>query len=100
VKAVHVPSDAGELAEFESADSVDKLLKKIEKAIIVAESDGNVAAMGTLGRLSVSLLDHKRKTAPIPKQDPNESPDMVAAATSAREKLHKYLSQALGKNVA
>lgn len=76
---------------------VDKWIPKVEAAAEAAEAEGDLQAFASLTAKLVTLLEHKRKAAPPPKADPNEHPDMVAAAERAREKLHALIDSATGK---
>ncbi len=71
--------------------AVDKWISRVERAAAVAEADGDFTAMSSLMAKFVALLEHKRKATPLPKPDPNENPDFVAAAKRAREMLHKLI---------
>jgi hypothetical protein len=70
---------------------VDKWIPKVEAAAEAAEAEGDLTAFASLTAKLVTLLEHRRKAAPPPRADPNESPDMVAAAKRAREMLHRLI---------
>jgi hypothetical protein len=59
----------------------------------VAQAKGDLDGFGKMGRLSASLLEAKRKGAPIPKADPNDRPDLIAAKEAARKRLHKLIDE-------
>ncbi len=71
--------------------TVDKWIPKVERAAEAAEQDENYTAFASLTARLVALLDHKRKATPLPKIDPNDSPDMVAAADRALARLESIL---------
>lgn len=73
---------------------VDRWIPKVEAAAEAAELDGDLASFASLTAKLVTLLEHRRKAAPPPRVDPNEHPDMVAAARRARESLHKLVESA------
>lgn len=84
-----------EIPEGVSVDVVDKWIPKVERAAEAAEAAKDFGALASLLAKLTALLEHKRKAAPPPKVDPNENPDMIAAAKRAREMLHKLVESAV-----
>jgi len=83
--------------EVEAVDSVSDLdtwLAIAQRQAKAAEGRGDVENLSKYVRLATMIMDQKRKLAPPPKQDPNEQPDMVAAAKRAREMLHALIDSA------
>lgn len=80
------------IPEGASLSLVDKWIPKVEAAAEAAELEGDLATFANLTAKLVTLLEHRRKAAPPPKSDPNEHPDMIAAARRAREALHKLIA--------
>lgn len=85
-----VPDDVPEGASLEL---VDKWIAKLEAAGEVAEGEGDLKTFATIAAKLVTLLEHRRKAAPPPVEDPNEAPDMVALAEDVRKRLHKLIEQ-------
>lgn len=73
----------------------ERWLQRVERSAIAAQAAGNLAALGTMGRLVATFLEHKRKATPIKPPDPNEDPDMFAARERARNRFHELISKAL-----
>ncbi len=71
--------------------TVDKWIPRVEKVAEAAQASKDYAAFNSAMSRLVALLDQKRKNSPIPKQDPNDSPDMVAAAERVRKRFHELL---------
>lgn len=69
---------------------------RLEALANAAEADGNLQAFTNLQRAMRDTWDRIRKAEPPAREDPNEAPDMVAAANRARTKLHEMLDRALG----
>lgn len=70
-------------------DQIDEWLavakKKAAEASDLKDPDAHLSYM----RMVIALLEARRKSTPIPKVDPNDSPDMIEAAAAARERWHK-----------
>ncbi len=71
--------------------TVDKWIPKVEKVAEDAQASKDYTAFNAAMSRLVTLLEHKRKATPIPKQDPNDSPDMIAAAEKVRKRFHELL---------
>lgn len=95
--AAEPETGAAESDDMQPANPADaeKLRVRLERLLVRAEAEGNLGAVSTLSARLISVLEHQRKNAPLPKVDPNESPDMVAAARRAREALHRLIDSAV-----
>lgn len=89
-----VPEDADELDAAPMAQ-IDLWLERIDGAWAAAERDSNLAAQASLAARATALLEAKRKGSPPPVQDPNDAPDLIDAAKTAREKIMRKLEQAI-----
>ncbi len=78
-------------------DPLDRLLAKVDRMAIVAEEAADFAGLAQAARLSAQLLESKRKSAPLPTPDPNESPDMVKLGAEVAERLEKMIAKAVGQ---
>jgi hypothetical protein len=74
---------------------VDKWIPKVEKMLAQAEAAKDMSAASSLLSRLTSLLEHKRKAAPLPKEDPNADPDMIAAKERARAEFHRLIDHNL-----
>ncbi len=83
-----------EIPEGVDVGTVDKWIRKIERAAETAEQAREFNAMSSLMTKLTALLEHKRKAAPPAPPDPNQNPDFVEAARRARERLHKLIDTA------
>jgi hypothetical protein len=84
-----------EIPEGVDLGTVEKWIPRIERAAESAEADGDFTAMSSLMAKLVALLEHKRKATPIPKPDPNDNPDMIAAKERARKEFHRLIEHSL-----
>lgn len=94
--------------------SLDSTLREIDAQLEVAKQKaeeasalGNAEEHATYMRMVIALLEARRKATPAPKIDPNESPDMIAAAEAARtrlfgiaEKLLELASSPVGETIS
>jgi hypothetical protein len=80
--------DAPVIPEGSSLEQIDKWLKVAEEEAALAATDDDPDNHIKWVRLAASLLEARRKAAPIPKADPNENPDMIEAAAAARKRWH------------
>jgi hypothetical protein len=94
-----VPEDAAELDAAPMAQ-IDLWLERIDGAWATAELDNNLAAQASLAARATALLEAKRKGSPPPVQDPNDAPDLIDAAKTAREKIMRKLEQAIERKAA
>jgi len=77
-----VPADA-------SATDLDRWITRLEKGATKAEAQGNLAALASIAAKVTALMALRHRSAPLPKADPNENPDMKALAAVGRERLRK-----------
>lgn len=79
---VEIPSGA-------TIDQIDEWLavakQKANESAALENPDAHLSYM----RMVIALLEARRKSAPIPKPDPNENPDLVEAAARVRERWHR-----------
>jgi hypothetical protein len=94
-----VPEDADELDAAPMAQ-IDLWLERIDGAWATAEQAENLAAQASLAARATALLEAKRKGSPPPVQDPNDAPDLIDAAKTAREKIMRKLEQAIERKAA
>ena len=87
------PEAFSEAAQVLPLEMIDKWITRINKAAEGAEAGGDISEIGTLGRLMATLLEVKRKATPIPKIDPNQSPDMITAKKRAFDLLLKAVEK-------
>lgn len=85
-----------EIPEGLSLDLLHRLRTKADRAASAALGAKDLATFAAMGRLVTSLSEAIRKATPPEKPDPNDNPDMVAAAKRARELLHRRVDQAVG----
>lgn len=76
------------IPEGSSLEQIDRWLKVAEDEAAAAAGDDDPDNHIKWVRLAASLIEARRKAAPIAKTDPNEQPDMIAAAARARKRLH------------
>lgn len=77
--------DGTDLAEIE------RWMQIAQRTAVIAEEEGNVSALAAMLRIQRDLFNAKLRARRDAKPDPNDSPDMVAAAKRARDRLHKYV---------
>ncbi len=92
-----LPDSPEDIPEGTAEDTLDRWLLIAERNGRTAETEGNLQALAQMGRLSTSLLEAKRKSAPLPTVDPNDSPDMVKLAELAATKFEKMIDDAVTK---
>lgn len=83
----NIPEDA-------TLEQVDHLLTAINKGMQRAEKDGNLSALASLATKATALALARRKLAPPPKVDLNESPDFVALGEQVEKRLFKLIDDA------
>jgi hypothetical protein len=81
-----------DIPEGTDMDTLDRWLQIAERNGRVANHEGNLPAVAQMGRLSTSLLEAKRKLAPIPTPDPNENPDMVKLGAEVEARFLKMIA--------
>ncbi len=86
------PADGGEEIEVPAGATLEQIdhwlevaKKKANEAATLGDPDAHLSYM----RMVIALLEARRKSAPIPKADPNENPDLVEAAARVRERWHR-----------
>jgi len=72
-------------------EDYDRLIERATRNSKEAEDADEHAAAQGWARVALAAMTERRKATPPPKTDPNELPDMVAAARRARETLHKLV---------
>lgn len=77
-----------EIPEGSSVEQIDRWLKVAEQEAEAASGDPDPDNHIKWVRLAASLLEARRKAAPIVKADPNDRPDTVAAAARVRARWH------------
>jgi hypothetical protein len=94
VKSVS-PTSSPTLDDEPPPVAIEGTLKQIDEWLAVAKeraegaaATGNADEHATYMRMVISLLEARRKATPPPKVDPNDSPDMVAAAAKVRKHWH------------
>lgn len=70
-------------------EDLNRWIKRLEAGARKAELDGNLAALASIAAKVTALMALRHKSQPLPKADPNESPDMKALAVEGRERLKK-----------
>lgn len=93
VEAAPLPPSADDIPEGASLEMLDRWLATAKRMGEIAESEGDLDALATAGRLSVSLLEAKRKATPPTRPDPNDNPDMVKLGGEVAARLHKMIDQ-------
>ncbi len=93
-----LPGSPDEIPEGADVETLDHWIAVAKTMGEQAQRDKNIAAIGAMGRLVATLLEHRRKAAPKHVDDPNDSLDMIAAAKKAREILHRYVARAVGRD--
>lgn len=87
-----LPGSDGEIQDADTA-TLDAWIASVQRFGQVAETSGDVRALGELGRLLATLLEAKRKRKPMEKADPNDDPDMRALGAKVAARLHDYVSK-------
>ena len=95
--AARAAKDAPPVADDlpDDTEALAALSDRAEKALRVAELDGDFGAMGSMGRLLVAIEEHRRKIAPPPPVDLNEAPDIKAAAERGKRLLFETLENVI-----
>lgn len=79
---------AEDVTEETPLELIDRWLERAERMAVSSTEEAEVA---TATRLAATLLGMKLKHTPVDRPDPNDHPDFVEAAASARKKLHDRL---------
>lgn len=88
-----LPASPDDIPENADPSVLDAWLEETRELATQARNEGELDGFAKMGRLAAALLEHKRKAAPPPKQDPNEDPDMVALAARVAKRLHDYVDK-------
>lgn len=88
-----LPASPEEIPEGADPETLDYWINLAREMGEQAHEAKNLDGFGKMGRLAASLLDAKRKSAPLPKPNPNDNPDLVKATERARARLHKLIDQ-------
>lgn len=83
--------------ERADAGTLDRWLARAEAAGRTAAAQGNLPAIGQMGRLAVTLQEAKRKATPPAAPDPNDAPDMRLLGAQVAERLHKMVDLVVGE---
>ena len=87
-----LPATEEEIARADPA-TLDRWLQTATRMGDAAEALGDLDSLAKMGRLSVSLLEAKRKATPPPKEDPNDHPDMIAMGARVADQLHMLIDK-------
>lgn len=79
-----------------SAEVLAELLENARQGLQTAQAEGNLAAMGTMGRLIATVSEVQRKSAPVPVADLNEHPDTKALAAQVAIRMKELCRQVTG----
>lgn len=80
-----------------SGKSLAEAIEEVQDTVADEAAGGNLERLGKAARALDLLTKIQQRTAPLPKQDPNDSPDMRAMAAEASKRLHKMIDQVRGK---
>lgn len=92
-----LPATPDAVPEGAAESDYDSWLADAKAHADAAQAEGDLEGFGKMGRLTVALLEAKRKATPLPKEDINAHPDMLAAKERARAALHRLVDQAVGE---
>ena len=81
--------DVSDVPDAAPVEDLSAWIKRLEKAAALAEERGNLGALASIAAKVTALLSLQHKTAPLPKLDQNENPDMKALAAKGRATLEK-----------
>jgi hypothetical protein len=82
-----------ELSEAHTPDELNFFVDRLKRALAQAETDGNLGAIASISGRVTALMALKHRTAPLPKEDPNDRLDFVELALSGEAKLLKLLNE-------
>ena len=92
VPVAGVPDDPAAV-EAAPVAMIDVWLTRVDQAYRAAEDDGNLAVQASLAARATALLEARRKASPPPAVDPNELPDLVAAAEATKKRMRAWLAR-------
>lgn len=78
-----------DLPETTPLEDLDRWINRLEHGARKAEAASNLSALASIAAKVTMLMALRHKSTPVPKADPNESPDMKALAAQGRERLSK-----------
>lgn len=78
-------------------DTLNRWIAIADRAARKAEADGNLGALGTMGRLAKGLVEARRRAMPPPAADPDADPDMRALAEQTVKRLHELVDLVAGE---
>ena len=82
-----------ELSDTHTPDELNFFVDRLKRALAQAETDGNLGAIASISGRVTALMALKHRTAPLPKDDPNDRLDFVELALSGEAKLLKLLNE-------
>ncbi len=90
-----LPESPDDIPDGTTEESLDRWIMIAERNGRTAEREGNLQAIAQMGRLTTSLLEAKRKNAPLPTPDANDSPDMVRLGADVAARVSKLVADAV-----
>lgn len=91
--AAAMPATPADIPDHVDSSTLDRWIETANRMGLIAEEDGDLDSLAKMGRLTASLLEHKRKAAPPPKHDPNDDPDMVKLGADVALRLHNLIER-------
>ena len=91
--ALFTPCVNEELSDSHTPDELNFFVDRLKRALAQAETDGNLGAIASISGRVTALMALKHRTAPLPKEDPNDRLDFVELALSGEAKLLKLLNE-------
>ena len=82
-----------ELSDAHTPDELNFFVDRLKRALAQAETDGNLGAIASISGRVTALMALKHRTAPLPKEDPNDRLDFVELALAGEAKLLKLLNE-------
>jgi hypothetical protein len=82
-----------ELSDSHTPDELNFFVDRLKRALAQAETDGNLGAIASISGRVTALMALKHRTAPLPKEDPNDRLDFAELALSGEAKLLKLLNE-------
>lgn len=77
--------------------SLEEAIEEVRELVTTEAAGGNLDRLGKAARSLDTLTKIQQRTAPLPKQDPNDSPDMRAMGEEVSKRLHRMVDQVCGK---
>ena len=88
----YVQIAAEELPEAHTPDELNFFVDRLKRALAQAEADGNLGAIASISGRVTALMALKHRTAPLPKENPNDRLDFIELALAGEAKLLKLLN--------